>query len=109
MLEAVLGSTNAERVLLFLVARGEGYATEIARTFDTDLSPIQKQLDRMERDGLLINKKVGRTRLYRFNPRYAFVDGVKQLVEKALKLSPPELQEELLYNRRRPRKRNKPL
>ena len=37
MLEPLLGSTNAERVLLFLLARSEGYASEIARFFETDL------------------------------------------------------------------------
>jgi len=109
MLEAVLGSINAERVLLFLAAREQGYATEIARTFSTDLSPIQKQLERMERDGLLINQKVGNTRVYSFNPRYAFVDEVKQLMEKALTMCPEETREVLLYDRRRPRRKGKAL
>jgi len=109
MIEAVVGSTSAERVLLFITAREEGYATEIAQAFDTDLSPIQKQLARLERDGLLINRKVGRTRLYSFNPRYVFVDEVKSLIEKALALCPEPLQEVLLLNRRRPRKQGKPL
>ena len=104
MLEAVLGSLSAERVLLFLAAKEEGYATEIARTFDTDLSPIQKQLERMERDGLLVNRQVGRTRLYSFNPRYAFVPEVKAMMEKALEFCPDELRETLLFDRRRPRK-----
>ena len=44
--------TNAERVLLFLAARGEGYPAEIARTFDTAPSMIKKQLERMERQDL---------------------------------------------------------
>ena len=109
MLEAILGSINAERVLLFIVAREEGYATEIARFYETDLSPIQKQLDRMERDGLLINKKVGRTRVYRLNPRYAFLEEVKQLLNKALEFSPSTLKEGLLMARERPRKKGKPL
>jgi predicted transcriptional regulator len=109
MLEAVLGSTSAERVLLFIVARGEGYATEIARTFKTDLSPIQKQLERMERDGLLINKQVGRTRVYKLNPRYAFVKEVTQLIDSALAACPQQLREELLMQRSRPRKVGKPL
>ena len=108
MLEAVLGSTSAERVLLFIVARGEGYATEIARTFNTDLSPIQKQLERMERDGLLINKQVGRTRVYKLNPRYAFVDDVKRLIDSALAACPKQLREELLMQRSRPRRVGKP-
>jgi len=109
MLEAILGSTSAERVLLFLAARNEGYAAEIAKTFATDLSPIQKQLDRMERDGLLVSRKIGRTRLYGFNPRYPFVPELKQLLEKALGMCPPSIQDALLLDRRRPRKRNKPL
>lgn len=109
MLEAILGSTSAERVLLFLVARNEGFAAEIAQAFDTDLSPIQRQLERMERDGLLISRKVGRTRLYSFNPRYPFVPELKAVLEKALGMCPPALQEVLMLNRRRPRKKNKPL
>lgn len=109
MLEAVLGSTNAERVLLFIYARDQGYATEIAQLYETDLSPIQKQLARMERDGLLVNKRIGRTRVYAFNPRYAFLKEVKQLLARALDFSPPALQEKLLMNRTRPRKVGKPL
>jgi len=57
MIEAIVGSTSAERVLMFITARESGYAAEIAKAFSTDLSPIQKQLDRLERDGLLINEK----------------------------------------------------
>ncbi len=109
MLEAVLGSTNAERVLLFIFARGQGYATEIAQLYETDLSPIQKQLARMERDGLLINKRIGRTLVYEFNPRYAFLKEVKQLLEKALQFAPADLREKFVMSRTRPRKVGKPL
>jgi len=109
MLEAIVGSTSAERVLFFLVARGEGYGTEIARLFNTDLSPIQKQLERMERDGLLVNKQVGRTRVYSFNPRYPFCEELSAMVTKAIDLSPTQLREKLLLDRRRPRKKDKPL
>jgi hypothetical protein len=109
MLEAIVGSTSAERVLFFLVAREQGYAAEIARLFETDLSPIQKQLERMERDGLLVNRQVGRARVYSFNPRYPFSEEVIALVEKAIDLSPAQLQQKLLLDRRRPRKKDKPL
>ncbi|WP_246439002.1 winged helix-turn-helix domain-containing protein [Teredinibacter franksiae] len=109
MIEAILGSTSAERVLMFITARESGYAAEIAKAFSTDLSPIQKQLDRLERDGLLINEKIGRTRLYKYNPRYPFVPELKVLIEKALTMAPEALQETLLYDRRRPRKKDKPL
>lgn len=109
MLEAIVGSTSAERVLLFITAREAGYAAEIAQVFETDISPIQKQLERMERDGLLVNKLVGRTRLYSFNPRYPFVPDLIAMMKRALGLCPENLQEVLLMNRRRPRKKSKPL
>ena len=64
MLEAVVGSEGAERVLLFLAARRQGYALEIANTFGMSVSNVQKHLERMERDGLLVSAittSVGRT------------------------------------------------
>ncbi len=109
MLEALLGSTNAERVLLFMAARGEAYANEIAQAFDVGPSMIYKQLDRMERDGLLVSREVGRTRVYEFNPRFAFRDEVIDLMNKALDRYPKDVQEKLRLNRRRPRRKGKDL
>lgn len=109
MLEPLLGSVNAERVLLFLLAREEGYASEIAAFFDTDLFGIQKQLDKLEVGGLLVSRTAGRTRLYRFSPRYAFLKELKALLQKALSFYPPSERERLLVVRRRPRRRGKPL
>jgi hypothetical protein len=108
MLEPILGSTNRERVLIFLVARGEGYARQIARFFDTDLFPIQDQLERLEAGGVLVSREVGRTVLYQFNPRYAFLLELKSLVEKALTFYPDEERERLMMSRRRSRRRGKP-
>jgi hypothetical protein len=109
MLEPLLGSENKERVLIFLVAREEGFATEMARFFETALFGIQNQLDRLETGGILVSRKAGRTRMYTFNPRYAFLDELKGLLEKTLSFYPEELREDLLMNRRRPRLRGKPL
>lgn len=108
MLEAILGSTNAERVLVFLQARGEGFASEMAAFYDTDLYGIQKQLERLEAGGVLISRKIGRTRLYTFNPRYALKDEIRALLERALAFYPQHLQADLLMNRRRPRRKGKP-
>ena len=109
MLEPLLGSLNAERVLLFVLARGEGYASEIAKFFDTDLYGIQKQLDKFETGGVMASKKAGRTRLYRFNPRYSFLKELKALLNRALQFYSKDEQERLLVVRRRPRRRGKPL
>ena len=109
MIEVLLGSKNAERVLIFLFVREEGYAREIARYFETDLKSIQGQLDKLERGGVLVSRAVGKTRPYTFNPRYPFLNELKALLEKAFYFYPAREQEELTMNRRRPRARGKAL
>ncbi len=109
MLEALVGSPNAERVLLFLSEREQGYPAEIAKTFNVAPSQVQRVMERMERDGLLVAKNVGRTRLYEFNPRFAFKDKVVDLFRDALSRYPEELQDKVSLNRRRPRRKGKPL
>ena len=109
MLETLFGSKNAERVLMFLFAREEGYAREIARYYQTDLKPIQNQLEKFEAGGILVSRLVGRTRPYIFNPRYYFLNELQTLLEKSFQAYPIEEQERLQMNRRRPRARGKEL
>jgi hypothetical protein len=109
MLASLLGSISGERALLFIYARGEGYGREIARFFNTNLTPIQRGLEKFEANGILTSRLAGRTRLYSFNPRYAFKPEIENLLEKALTFYPSKEREGLLMNRRRPRRRGKPL
>ena len=109
LLDPLLGSINAERVLVYLVARGEGYARGIARFFGADPDSIQKQLVKFESGGVLTSKEVGRTITYQFNPRYPFLPELKQLIAQALSFYPEEEQERLVMTRQRPRRRGKPL
>ena len=109
MLESILGSVSSERVLLFILARNEGYGTEIAKFYETDLTPIQRQLDKLEEGGVLASRNAGRTRLYSFNPRCPFLKELKALLEKVMTFCPEDLRERLIMNRRRPRRRGKPL
>jgi hypothetical protein len=94
---------------MYLFARREGYPREIARFFQAGLDPIQKQLDRLEQGGVAVSRSAGRTRLYTFNPRYPFLRELQNLLERALAFYPQELRESLVMNRRRPRRRAKPL
>ena len=109
MLEALLGSINRERVLIFLHSRSQGYAREIARFFTTNLNQIQKQLERLEQGGIVYNKLVGKTRLYSINPRYPFLKELEALLDKALTFYPNEEVERLITIRKRPRRKGKPL
>lgn len=109
MLEVILGSISCERVLLFILARDEGYATEIARFYKTDLAPIQRQLDKLEAGGVLASRTAGRTRLYAFNARCPYLSELKALLDKVMVFCPDDLRAQLVMNRRRPRRRGKPL
>ncbi len=109
MIEVILGSKNMERVILYVYAREEGYAREIARFYETDLLPIQKQLDKLEAGGVLVSREVGKTRPYVFNPRYPFLNELKALLGKAFLFFPQEEQDKFIMNRRRPRARGKTL
>lgn len=109
MIEVLLGSKNAEKVLIYIFSREEGYPREVARFFNTDLKSIQKQMDKLEAGGVFVSREVGRTRPYVFNPRYPFLVELKSLLEKALSFYPQEEQDELIMNRRRPRARGKAL
>ncbi len=109
MLEPLLGSTNAERVLLFITARSEAYASQIAKFFNTDLYGIQTQLAKLEAGGILVSRKAGRTRLYSFNPRCPYLKELSALLAKVMTFCPDDLKEKLLMNRRRPRRQGKPL
>src|SRR3990170_6729245 len=109
MLVSLFGSEYREKALVFILARDSGYASEIARFFDTDFSQVQKQLDGLEAGGVLVSRTVGRTRLYQFSPRYPFLKELKNLLGKALLYYPAEMKARLAMNRRRPRRRGKPL
>lgn len=108
MLESLFGSKSRERVLIFLQAREEGYAREIARFFNTDYYPIYDQLGKLENSGVIVSQSVGRTIIFQFNPRYALLKELSALLEKAISFYPDDVQEQLLRNRRRPRRRGKP-
>lgn len=109
MLEILLGSASCEQVLLFILVREEGYPREIARFFGVDYRPIRNQLDKLESGGILRNRSAGRTRLYSFNPRCPFLNELKILLAKVMTFCPEDIKEKLLMNRRRPRRRGKPL
>jgi hypothetical protein len=109
MLAPLFGSEYREKALIFILARESGYAAEIAQFFATNLSQIQKQLDGLEAGGVLVSQTVGRTRLYEFSPRYVFREELKNLLQKALLYYPADMKRKLALNRRRPRRRGKPL
>ena len=102
------GSRARTRTLLALQLLTETYARELARLLDLSLSSIQKALQSLERDGLVVGRPVGRTRLYRLNPRAFARRDLERYLER---LSEPEveLRGRATRLRRRPRRTGKPL
>lgn len=109
MLEGLFGSIYKERILMFIFCREQGYAREMAVFYDIALTPIINQLKNLESGSVVFAQSQGRTKIYKLNPRYPFLQELKNLLEKALQFYPQDLKKKLLYNRRRPRKSNKPL
>ena len=78
-IETLLGGKAASRALLFIENYEEGYASEIAKTFDMPLSEVQKQLTKFEEAYILVSRKVGTSRMYTWNPTLRLVFGARQL------------------------------
>jgi predicted transcriptional regulator len=108
VLEPLLGSRSREKILVYLHVRKEGYAREMSRFFETDLSPIQRQLERLENGGVLYSRSAGRTRLYGLNPRYPFLAELRALLDKTLEFYSTSERERLTMARMRPRRNGKP-
>jgi DNA-binding transcriptional ArsR family regulator len=108
MVEALFGSLGAERVLCYLENYGEGYATEIARTFGMALVTVQKQLSKFEDAGVLVFRNAGRTKVYTWNPRFVVLEPLRNLLRETLKCLPREEIEKYYRKRTRPRRSGKP-
>lgn len=109
LLSGLFGNETAEKVLLYLENYGSGYARKIASTFEIPVSQTQRQLERLEREGILVSRLVGKTREYTFNPRYLFKTELSKLLRKALKNLPENILERYFRERTRPRRKGKPL
>ncbi len=105
----IVANTTMEQVLLYVQNYGEGHARGIAATFALGLSGVQRQLIRLETDGVLVSQMKGRTRLYSWNPRYPLLRELAALLEAALALVTDDERQRWFLARTRPRRAGKPL
>ncbi len=107
VLEAILGTRAAAQVLLFIEAYGSGYALRMATTYDAPVTAMQRQLRRLEANGVLVSRTVGRTRLFEFNTRNPTVRNLRAFLAAELD-SMPEAELDAYYRQRqRPRRTGK--
>jgi DNA-binding transcriptional ArsR family regulator len=109
MLDIILNSEIAMKVMFHMIHYGEIYPSAVAKDYELTLSAVQKQFARFEEAGVLISKLVGRTRVYSFNKKsktaVKFYDFVKVYYD-GLSLKDKE---KIFSERRRPRRAGKPV
>ncbi len=102
------GSQSRTRLLIALELLGQTYPRELARLLGSSLSATQKGLASLERDGIVVGRSVGRTRMVQLNPGYFALKEVRALLGRLVEAD-RELESRIAELRRRPRKAGKRL
>lgn len=111
MLEHLFGNPVIEKILFFLLTNEKCYASQLRDVFHTPLYSFQKALGRLERGGIIVSHKEGKTLIYQFNPRYPFLRELKAFLQKSYEFFPEDTRKKYYEPiiRRRPRRQRKPL
>jgi DNA-binding transcriptional ArsR family regulator len=109
MLDKILGSDIAMKIMLHLVHYEEIYPSAVAKDYELTLSAVQKQFARFEDAGVLVSKLVGRTRVYMFNKKSKAAIKFYELVKVYYDGLSVTDKEKIFSERRRPRRPGKPV
>ena len=109
MLYTIFGNKSAALTLMFLQNYGDGYSSQIAQTFGVPTTAIFRQLVKLESEGILVSREIGKSRVYSWNPRSATVKSLRRFLEDELERLPREDTLKFFRERRRPRRLGKPL
>jgi DNA-binding transcriptional ArsR family regulator len=104
----LFGSPTRTRVVVIAVALRETYPRELARISGVPLLSVQRIVDDLEREGILVSRLSGNQRRVTVNPGWVAAEELRAL---ALRLAEtiPEIRVALEAERRRPRRRGKPI
>ena len=111
MLESLFGTPIIEKILFYLLINEKSYPSQLKNIFQSPLYSFQKALERLEKGGIVVSHREGKTLIYQFNPRYPFLTELKSFLQKAYEFFPEKIKEKYydLNTRKRPRRRGKPL
>ncbi len=109
VLEAALGNRTAAWTLLFVAAYGEGHANRIATNYDLAVSVVRDQLIRLEANGVLVSRMVGRARVFQFNERSPTARNLRAFLREEIELLPRNEVQRHSRQRQRPRRTTKPM
>ena len=109
-MEHLFGNDLVEKIFFYLLSNETCYASQLRAIFEIPLYSIQRILGRLEKGGIIVSYRRGKTLIYQFNPRYPFLGELKILLEKAYSSLPKEMREKYYEPlvRKRPRRRDKP-
>jgi DNA-binding transcriptional ArsR family regulator len=109
MLDKILGSETAMKIMLHLTHYGEIYPTAVARDYEISVNGVQKQFQRYEDAGILVSKLVGKSRVYMFNKKSPVVKPFMELIKVYYDSLSIDDKQEIFASRRRPRRPGKPV
>lgn len=103
----LFGSQSRTAILLAVRMLGETYPSELRDMLGVRLYSVQRVLDSLERDAVIVSRAFGRSRRVTLNPRYL---AAKELANLLWKIGRQDvaLQKLLATKRRRPRRPGKP-
>jgi len=107
-LSSPFGGQARTRVLVSIRLLESSFPRELSRLLSVPVSAASRALAGLERDGLVVGRLIGRSRVYTLNPRYF---AKQELESYLLRLSDAdaELRKRTAQLRRRPRWAGKPL
>ncbi len=82
MLSILFGNRTASNILLYLNESSQAFPTELACHLAIPLNMIQKQLERLERAGILESEWKGKKKIYSWNDQCPLLPELKKLVQK---------------------------
>ncbi len=97
MLSKLFGNRSIEKILFFLLVNEKCFAWQLHRQLETSLTPLQKALDRLEQEKVLISAREGKTRYYKFNTSYPLLVELENLLKKAFSLLSPHEKKRYYY------------
>jgi hypothetical protein len=111
MLEYLFGNVVIEKILFFLEVNEECYPSQLKEIFQSPLYSFQRALMRLEKGGVIVSHRKGKTLIYQFNPRYPFLEELRMFLKKAYQFFPQEIRQKYYepFIRKRPRRQGKPL
>jgi DNA-binding IclR family transcriptional regulator len=104
----LFGSASRTRVLALVALLEDTYPRELARLAGVPLVSVQRIVNDLEREGVIVTRIVGSNRQVRLNPRFYGAGELRALLLKYAKRD-PVLERRASALRRRPRRAGKVL